>query len=68
MSSSANDSKVSENYRLELRTRFRAVVARYGRGNVLLQKGRFMTQDDLEDIRKRGDRAAKKLRQKLKEL
>ena len=40
----------------------RRVVARYSRGNIAMQQGRYMTEDDLNDLRKRGDAAATRLR------
>ena len=44
---------------------YRDVMARYSRGNIAMQQGRFMLQADLERLQREGDAAAARLR-KLK--
>lgn len=45
----------------------RRIVARYSRGNVRVQDGRYLTTEDLRDLTARGDEAARKLRAMLAE-
>ena len=51
-----------KDYERELDAIRRGIVARYSRGNIAMQQGRYMTEDDLNDLRKRGDAAAARLR------
>lgn len=41
---------------------FRAIASRYSRGNVPVQDGRYMTDEDLDALRIEGDRACARLR------
>lgn len=51
-----------KDYERELDDIRRGIVARYSRGNVAMQQGRYMTEEDLDDLRARGDAAAARLR------
>lgn len=48
-------------YEREQRDIVRKVVARYARGNVNLQNGRYIDQAALDELRQRGDRASTSL-------
>ena len=51
-----------KDYERELDAIRRGIVARYSRGNVAMQQGRYLTADDLDTLRARGDDAAARLR------
>lgn len=40
----------------------RQIVARYARGNVAIQLGQFIDEDDLKELRKAGDKAMQNIR------
>lgn len=40
----------------------RRIVARYSRGNVAVQQGRYIDEDDSKELREAGDKAMQKLR------
>ena len=47
-------------------TALRGVVARYARGNIAMQEGRFLTKADMAELRREGDAAAERLRRKIR--
>lgn len=40
----------------------RKIVARYARGNIAVQEGRYLDEEDLKELRAAGDKAMRKIR------
>ena len=57
-----------EDYENDKRDAEREVVARYSRGNVAIQNGHFLDENDLEQLRRSSDRAYTKIMKRAARL
>lgn len=61
-----SEKSITEKYMEDVARSFRLVVGRFSRGNVRVQKGKYINSNDLDTLRKNGKEALDRLLEDIK--